>query len=80
MAQKKLDVVVDVSAMTIGDLEILDSFRTSPEEASMTDVNNLLDKVTPDVDVRSLPVTAFTQLVEAITSAINMGIEKSGEA
>jgi hypothetical protein len=83
MAKKQFDVVVDIDQMTIGDLELLDDFRRKPEDVDMAQVNDLLDKVTPGTDVRKLPITSFSPLVEAITSAINMdatGQDESGEA
>ena len=61
MADKPLEIVVNMEKMTIGDLELLDQ----SDQMSGKELIEFLDRIV-EGDVRALPITALPQIVDAI--------------
>ena len=70
-AQGKVRVTIDLNRLTIGDLEIIDRFRSG--DARLMDIVDLLQRAAGDeVDIRSLPLTALPDLVDQLVDAISV--------
>lgn len=61
------ELQVDISKMTLGDLEVLDNW--SQGKARISDALSVFEKIM-DTDPRQLPLTALGEIVEAITAAV----------
>lgn len=61
MADKPLEIVVNMEKMTISDLELLDQ----SDQMSGKELIEFLDRIV-EGDVRALPITALPQIVDAI--------------
>ena len=73
MARKELKIEVDVDAMRLGDLEVLDRAATM-ERGAITELLDLLGRVAKiegTDDIRQLPITALKQVSSAVFDAVN---------
>ncbi len=62
-----IEIKVDVNAMTLGDLEIID--KAQRKEANLTELLDLLDRVVVG-GARHLPLTALDAIVEKLQEQI----------
>ena len=75
---KELDITINVDAMRLGDLEVLENV-TNMAPGSVGNFFEMLDRVASinGVDnVRELPLTAMSEIASAITDAVNAVTEE----
>lgn len=68
MANKQVDITVSLDNLTLGDLEIIDKARTN--QATMTEMLDVLDRAVVGGNVRKLPFKELNQLIAKLNEAV----------
>lgn len=71
MADKQIDITVSLDNLTLGDLETIDKARTN--QATMTDMLDVLDRAVVGGNIRKLPLKALNQLIAKLNEAVEQG-------
>ena len=59
-----MEIQINLDDMLIGDMEVLESPDSSKE------MLDLLDRLTPGVDIRNLNIRIYTQILDAVRTAL----------
>lgn len=71
-----INITVDISKMTFGDWERMDSWGREGEAPPVSEVLDILDRVV-EGGVRHLPITALGDIMEAIRKAVEKSANPS---